>query len=196
RFNIEKHSNGKSAEERVFLFSGALTLRKGVDLLAQAFNELACEGAHVKLRIVGDGPLLPQLQTTLAHAHSNVTFVGFKDWAELPSEYAKADVLCVPSRYDGWGLVIPEGLAAGLPVIATDQMGSALEFIKSGENGWLVRAGDYQELLSAMRDAAKASANELATYSSNARGAVCNHTLQDGARRFLRYANEVVANWA
>ena len=195
RFNVERHSNGNSLKERVFLFSGALTLRKGVDLLAQAFTELVSEAPNVKLRIVGDGPLLAELQTRLAHAGGNVTFLGFKDWPELPSEYALADVLCVPSRYDGWGLVIPEGLAAGLPVIATDQMGAALEFVKSGENGWLVRAGDYQELLKAMREAADISADELATYSSNARETVGDHTLQDGARRFLQYANEVVENW-
>ncbi len=67
-----------------------------------------------------------------------VEFAGFKDWNELPGEYASADVLCVPSRYDGWGLVVPEGLASGLPVIATDRMGAALEFVETGRNGWLI----------------------------------------------------------
>src|ERR1700751_4608744 len=79
---------------------------------------------------------------------SGVGFVGFRDWDELPREYAAANMLCVPSRYDGWGLVVPEGLAAGLPVIATDRMGAALEFVESGRNGWLIRAGGEEALLS------------------------------------------------
>ena len=40
-----------------------------------------------------------------------VQFTGFRDWEDLPAEYGKADVLCVPSLHDGWGLVVPEGLA-------------------------------------------------------------------------------------
>lgn len=195
RFQLDRHSNGKAPTERVFLFSGALTRRKGVDVLARAFCKLVHDMPHVKLRIVGDGPLLQEMQKRVALVQSNVTFLGFKDWDDLPSQYALADVLCVPSRYDGWGLVIPEGLAAGLPVIATDQMGAALEFIKNGENGWLCRAGDHEDLLKAMHRAAHLSTEELAKYSANARDSVCNHTLQNGARRFLQYANEVVANW-
>ena len=93
-------------------------------------------------RIVGDGELRESLAQTLRPVSERVEFVGFKDWHELPGEYARADVLCVPSRYDGWGLVVPEGLASGLPVIATDRMGAALEFVENGRNGWLIPAGD------------------------------------------------------
>ena len=91
---------------------------------------------------------------TLRPVSERVEFVGFKDWKELPAEYAAADVLCVPSRYDGWGLVVPEGLASGLPVIATDRMGAALEFVRDGRNGWLIRRVMRRRCLSAMREAA------------------------------------------
>ena len=53
---------------------------------------------------------------------------------------AKVAVLCVPSRYDGWGLVVPEGLASGLPTIATGRTGAALDLITTGANGWVVEA--------------------------------------------------------
>jgi len=43
-------------------------------------------------------------------------------------------------------LIVPEGMAAGMPVIATQRMGSALELIDNGENGWLIRAGDENHL--------------------------------------------------
>lgn len=172
--------------ERVFLFSGSLITRKGVDLLASAFVRLAEEVPHVRLRIVGDGALRQAMMRELASVSERVEFVGFKDWQELPQEYAKADVLCVPSRYDGWGLVVPEGLASGLPVIATDRMGAGLEFVQRGRNGWLIPAGDEEALLEAMREAA------VSELPKGARESVSEHTLENGARRFVRYAQEAV----
>jgi glycosyltransferase involved in cell wall biosynthesis len=147
------------------------------------------------LRILGDGPLRKDLETILAPVAERVQFVGFKDWSELPKQYATADVLCVPSRYDGWGLVVPEGLAAGLPVIATDQMGSALEFVRTGYNGWMVPAGSFSALMNAMHEAMSLSAEDLSVLSANARESVREHTLEHGAQRFVQYANEAIANW-
>lgn len=174
--------------ERAFLFSGSLIARKGVDLLASAFVRLAREVPNVRLRIVGDGQLRQLMMQKLAVVSERVEFVGFRDWHELPREYVAADVLCVPSRYDGWGMVVPEGLAAGLPVIATDRMGAALEFVRRGKNGWLVPAGDEEALLGAMREAA---VDELP---QGARESVSEHTLENGAGLFSRFGHEVVAN--
>ena len=181
--------------ERTFLFSGSLIARKGVDLLAGAFVRLAREVPHVKLRIVGEGELRESLEQTLRPVSERVEFVGFRDWEQLPAEYACADVLCVPSRYDGWGLVVPEGLASGLPVIASDRMGAALEFVESGRNGWLVRAGDQEVLFEAMRKAAMMPESELLALGRRARESVSAHTLQHGAGRFLNYAQRVIAQW-
>ena len=173
--------------ERVFLFSGSLIPRKGVDLLARAFVRLAGDQGNVRLRIVGDGELRQALAQTFRSVRDRVEFVGFKDWDELPGEYARADVLCVPSRYDGWGLVVPEGLASGLPVIATDRMGAALEFIESGRNGWLISAGDEEALLGAMREAALMPLDGMG---QRARESVSGHTLESGANLFARFAKE------
>jgi len=189
RFNV---SGREEERERTFLFSGSLIKRKGVDLLASVFVRLAQEIGNVRLRIVGDGELRPSLEQTLRPVSERVKVVGFRDWSELPGEYAKADVLCVPSRYDGWGLVVPEGLAAGLPVIATDRMGAALEFVKGGGNGWLIPAGDEGALLGAMRGAALISKADLDQLSNHARESVSAHTLANGAVRFVNYASEVV----
>ena len=177
---------------RTFLFSGSLIARKGVDLLASAFVQLAREVPNVKLKIVGEGELRESLEQTLRPVSERVEIVGFRDWQQLPEEYATADVLCVPSRYDGWGLVVPEGLASGLPVIASDRMGAALEFVESGRNGWLVRAGDQEALLQAMREAATMPANELHEMGFRARESVSTHTLTNGAARFYEYAQQVL----
>jgi glycosyltransferase involved in cell wall biosynthesis len=196
--DLQRFSNGednKGNSERVFLFSGSLTRRKGVDLLSRAFVQLVDEGHNVKLKILGAGNLRQSLERQLRSVNERVEFLGFVDWPNLPHLYAEANILCVPSRYDGWGLVVPEGLAAGLPVIATDRMGAALEFIQTGRNGWLIQAGSRNTLLNAMRQAATLTAEELSCFSNEARESVRGHTLEDGARRFLEYANEAVANW-
>ena len=194
RFKVND-TNSHSPSPRVFVYSGSLIPRKGVDILASAFEQLVREGHNIRLKIVGDGPLSSGLRKSLSGVADRVDFVGFKDWGELPQQYAEANILCVPSRYDGWGLVVPEGLAAGLPVIATDRMGAALEFIETGRNGWLIPAANQSALVDAMRKAASLFEDELARLSSNARESVREHTLNDGARRFLRYANEAVNNW-
>ena len=195
RFNNGESRNGQIPPERVFLFSGSLIRRKGVDLLARAFARLVDEGHNVRLKIVGAGNLAHSLERQLGRISERVEFFGFVDWPHLPKFYNNADVLCVPSRYDGWGLVVPEGLAAGLPVIATDRMGAALEFIETGRNGWLIPAGDQNSLLDALRAAASLTSEQLCSMSIQARESVQGHALEDGARRFLQYANEAVANW-
>lgn len=176
--------------QRVFLFSGSLIERKGVDLLARAFVRLAGEAPKVTLKIAGEGTVKEGIRRTLDPVRERVEFVGFKDWSALPDLYASADVLCVPSRYDGWGLVVPEGLASGLPVIATDRMGAALEFIRTRENGWLIPAGDEDAILSAMREAVSISESALGQMGRRASRSVSEHTLGHGVDRFVRYARK------
>ncbi|HKR21936.1 MAG TPA: glycosyltransferase family 4 protein [Pyrinomonadaceae bacterium] len=187
-----QNAGARRNSERVFLFSGSLIARKGIDLLARAFVRLAGEFPDVRLRIAGDGELRQSVAQAVGPVKDRVEFTGFKDWEELPELYASADVLCVPSRYDGWGLVVPEGLASGMPVIATDRMGAALEFIQTGENGWLVPAGDENAILHAMREAVSLSAEDLARRSHCARESVREHTLQHGSARFMQFAEETI----
>ena len=195
RFQSVGEIRKRETSERVFLFSGSLIPRKGVDLLGRAFVRLAREFSNVRLQFIGEGESRGALMQTLQPVSDRVEFLGFKDWAELPNCYAGADILCVPSRYDGWGLVVPEGLAAGLPVIGTDRMGSAIEFIQTGRNGWLVPAGDEDVLFAALHEAALLPSAKLAEMSCRARQSVSKHTLKHGVDRFMRAARDAVVNW-
>ena len=190
RFAKASAGRRRNSSGRVFLFCGSLSLRKGVDLVARAFVRLAGEAPGVRLKIAGAGELNETIARTLRSVQEQVEFVGFKSWEELPELYAAADVLCVPSRYDGWGLVVPEGLAAGLPVIATDRMGAGLEFVRNGVNGWLIGAGDEEALLASMRKAVMLSDSELVELGREAQGSVSEHSLANGAARFASYARE------
>lgn len=176
-----------------FLFSGSLSHRKGIDLLARAFARLASEFPRSRLTIMGTGHLEAKTRATLAPCAGQVDWIGFKDWGELPAVYAAAHLLCVPSRHDGWGLVVPEGLAAGLPVIGTDRTGAALDLIEPRANGWLVPAGDEHALLASMREAASLRPDQWQAMSRRARASVAEHSLANGARRFLAAVDKAAA---
>jgi len=194
RFSTSSNSrNGES--ERTFLFSGSLIRRKGIDVLANAFVRLMREGHKARLKIIGDGSLRSSLNKMLARVESAVDFVGFVEWSDLAPHYATSHVLCVPSRYDGWGMVVSEGLASGLPVIATDRTGAALEFVETGQNGWLIPTESADALFNAMREAVTMSSSTLAQFSRSAQLSIANHSLEQGANRFMEYSTQVVSRW-
>lgn len=195
RFTAAGVTRPAPGANRRFLFSGSLIPRKGVDLVAQAFRQLASEFPGVSLTIMGTGELESSLRAQLAPCGDRVRFIGFQQWDQLARFYAEADVVVVPSRHDGWALVVPEGLASGAPVIGSDRMGAAREFIRSGENGWLVEAGDLESLVAALRNAATLPAAELARLSAAARTSVARHTLADGARRFVEAVQGSLASF-
>jgi glycosyltransferase involved in cell wall biosynthesis len=184
-FTVAAAKRAPTGAQRRFLFSGSLISRKGVDLVAAAFLHLAKEFPEITLTLLGTGELEMALKQQLAPYAARVRFAGFQPWEALPHFYADADVLVVPSRYDGWALVVPEGLASKMPVIGSTRMGAARELIRTGENGWLVKPGQPASLLAALRLAAALPPAELQRMSAAARASVENHTLAAGARRFL-----------
>jgi glycosyltransferase involved in cell wall biosynthesis len=179
----------------LFLFSGVLSHRKGVDVLASAFARLVPDFPQVRLRVMGSGNMESLMREQLQGCMDRVEFIGFREWNELHLEYAQADILCVPSRHDGWGLVVPEGLAAGLPVISTHHTGAAVEFVRPGWNGWLIPKNHGEALYRAMRQAASLTNDQWQEMSQLARASVADHTLRQGARRFIDAACAALTEW-
>jgi len=193
RFRHQRKLQTKRDAARVILFSGRLIRLKGIDLVARAFARLVDEGFNIRLKIMGKGKLVESLRRDMHGCRERVEFAGFRDWNELPEVYASADILCAPSRYDGWGMMVLEGLAVGLPVISTVETGSAVELISPESNGWLIPAGDFKALYLAMRDAATISDERLAMMSQCARVTVQHHSLAEGAKRFVAAAEDAIA---
>lgn len=185
RFDSLENKNARQEYSRTFLYSGSLIYRKGVDLLSHAFSKLAEEFPFVRLDIMGEGNLRARLEKQLQKYRDRVRFFGFQDWDNLPNYYWEADILCVPSRYDGWALVVPEGLASGLPVIGTNRTGAALEFILNNKNGWLIPAGHKEALYMAMKQAVLISEDELRQLSHRAKQSVSEHCLENGSKKFI-----------
>ena len=190
RFTTERRIFDR--DKRIFLYSGALIKRKGVDLLAAAFCRLTMQFDNIELHFVGDGKLRPSLHKQLAFYGDRVKFYGFQPWHKLPYYYQQADILCVPSRYDGWGMVVPEGMAAGLPVTSTNCTGAAIELIDDDCNGWSIDANSELSLLEAMTKAVELSPTGLAEYSKAASDRAANHSLAYGVQRFEQTAIETI----
>jgi len=138
-----------------FLFCGQMIERKGLDLLLSAFEETAALHSGVRLLLVGREGALPGLMKRLKpETRARIDYAGFRQPAGLPELFARADALVLPSRYDGWGVVVNQALAAGLPVICSDAVASGDDLIGPHENGLIVPAGDSGALASALRELA------------------------------------------
>lgn len=196
RFKRLGNGRGSGEGRRSFLYSGSLIRRKGVDLLAEAFSRLAANVQGVELKVVGDGDLRPDMERKLSSCGDRVQFLGFQDWTRLPSLYIESDFLCVPSRYDGWNLAVPEGLAAGLPVIGTDRVGAAIELIRHRENGWLIPADDVDALYEAMREAATLPSESLKRCSRAAEASAASYDTNAGVDRFHQAVDGTLSQYA
>lgn len=134
-----------------FLFSGQLIERKGVDILLAAFIRAAAQRPDLRLRLAGDGPMREALLAKIPEPlRERIALLGFVPWEALPATYAAADALVIPSRHDGWALVVNEALAAGLPVIASDAVGAAVDLVRDGITGARVATEDVDALCAAM----------------------------------------------
>ena len=135
----------------VFLSVGSLTHRKGMDILIRAMRALDQQTyGHVRLRIVGDGIERAALEQ-LAGTDPRIEWAGFVGTDALPDYFMAADAFVLASRYDGWGVVINEAIAAGLPVISSNTVGAARAWIEDGVNGFLCPPNDVDAFAKAMR---------------------------------------------
>ncbi len=144
---------GISEKDVVILFVGKLIEKKRpMDLLLAYELLIKSQKPKVKssLLFVGDGALRPELEKYVKeHNLQNVHFIGFKNQTELPQYYAMADIFVLPSGIgETWGLVVDEAMCFSLPVIVSDLVGCGADLVKNGENGYIFKTGNIEELVS------------------------------------------------
>jgi poly(glycerol-phosphate) alpha-glucosyltransferase len=141
------HQRHTPGSDIVFLFCGQMIARKGVDVLLNAFARIPSGN----LLLAGREAELASILATLPDSvRARVEYAGFQPPGALPALFARADVFVLPSRYDGWGVVVNQAIAAGLPVICSDQVGAGYDLVESGVNGVRFRASDVGSLHAAM----------------------------------------------
>jgi glycosyltransferase involved in cell wall biosynthesis len=130
-----------------FFFCGQMIRRKGVDLLLIAFERLVAKGLDISLLLVGREAELPELLGRVTEAaRARIRYEGFQPPARLHIFFAQADVFVLPSRHEGWGVVVNQALGAGLPVICSDAVGAGTDLVEENVNGLRFPAGDVDGL--------------------------------------------------
>jgi len=139
---------GESAS--LILTVGKLIPRKGFDDLILAFERTLEKPTSRKsyLLIAGDGPERTRLEALAARIAPNVRFLGFVPVAVLPRFYVASDMYVHPSHADPHPLAVSEAIYCGLPVIASDRIGSIgpTDDVSPGVNGWSYPCGDVGAL--------------------------------------------------
>ena len=115
---------------------------KGIDLLLRAWSEVEKQCTDWRLDVFGEGDTTPyeQLIDELAIDRYRCRLNGRTK--NIEQEYLKSSIAVCSSRFEGFGLVIIEAMACGLPVIAFDCPWGPRSIIKNGENGVLVENGN------------------------------------------------------
>jgi len=141
---------------RRFLFSGRFVALKRIDLLIDAFAQLADKLVNWDLLIAGDGPLEAELKARVPTSlQQRIMWTGYLGSPKRMSAlYKLADVLVLPSEYEAWALVVNEATCAGLALVCSDVVGAAAEMLHDFENGRFFRTGDFVSLMNAMQDVA------------------------------------------
>jgi glycosyltransferase involved in cell wall biosynthesis len=149
--NLERY-RPNSARQRMdgplrVCYVGSLNLAKGFQYLIRAIKRLGAE--KVRLEIVGaTGSRVARRIFEEQRKGINCTAAPGDS---IPA-YHRAEIFILPSLHDGFGFVVAEAMACGLPVIVTENCGAA-ECVRLGHSGWVVPAGDEDALAAALESA-------------------------------------------
>lgn len=147
--DIFRNSSPKKSNKFTFIFVGRIIPEKNLEVLFQAFIKGFNNNDKVELRIVGDGNLL-NTYLKKYDSYSSIKSVGTKHGQDLIKEYQQAHVFVLPSCSEQWGLVVNEAMAAGLPVIVSDQVGAAWDLVDGRETGFIFKYDDPEDLKNKM----------------------------------------------
>jgi len=140
-----------SRERRRFVSCGRLVFDKGFEDVIEAFSRVAVSFSEWDLVIIGDGPAEEALKGEAKSRGliDRVIFVGHTDQAHR--YYEGSDVFVYASPKEGFGMVIAEAQASGLPVICFDCLAGPRDIVSDGESGMLIPLGDVDAFAGAMR---------------------------------------------
>ena len=167
----------------VIVFVGKFDANKRPLDLVRAASRLS---GPATLLYVGAGPLDDELRREVAALHVDARFAGFVNQSVLPSWYAAADCLALPSDRESWGLVVNEALAAGLPAVVSDGVGCAPDLVDA-ETGAVFPVGDIGRFAGALEGVRERSAADEYRSACRARVARFNYAAAtDGLVRACR----------
>jgi glycosyltransferase involved in cell wall biosynthesis len=133
----------------VALFVGVLERYKAVDVLAEAWRQVAPRVPAAELRIVGRGTLAPAVERLVAEFPGRVTWLRSLPGDAVAEALDEATALVLPSRSEGLGRVVVEAFCRGRPVVGS-RVGGIPDLVTDGETGLLVHPEDPAALAEAL----------------------------------------------
>ncbi|MBM3604658.1 MAG: glycosyltransferase family 4 protein [Alphaproteobacteria bacterium] len=149
----------QKSERRLIAFAGRFDRQKGFDTFLKVMRQLGEEAEGIAIgSSITSGGALPDIP-------ENVRILGWQSRAAVFDLYRQADLLLVPSRWEGFGLVAAEAMQAGLAVFAS-RVGGLQDIVVDGETGRLFQADDVEGIVAQIRSASDA---DLVRFGENGR---------------------------
>ncbi|MBN1505719.1 MAG: glycosyltransferase family 4 protein [Sedimentisphaerales bacterium] len=191
---------GIPADARLAIYVGRLAAYKGIDTLLDALGPILAEHRLFLLYvgcpdkdIPGTGEMLRRLKDRIAKEHweDRVQFLGFRK--DVPRLMASSDLLVHPTRIEGFGLVLAEAMAAGLPVVASDVEG--IPEVVAGTESLMVRPDDPTALRQAVLEALNRTPSEASLAIEKARLRASEFRMERRADAMIRLFEDVLCGW-
>jgi glycosyltransferase involved in cell wall biosynthesis len=168
-----------------FLFAGSISPRKGAHHLLAAWRALG-RTAGAELVLAGEWALPERLGAQLP---SSVKVLGRVPQNELFALYRSASALVFPSVCDGFGMVVTEALAHGLPVITTHNVGAS-DLLRDGVNGWVLPVGDVDALVAKLTSCLE-HPGDLRAMREHAEATAAAHPWSEYRKRLMQVVAEL-----
>lgn len=146
---------GISGSAIVFLFAGKFEPKKSPLFLLEAFIKLNKKNTH--LILVGNGALEDRLKAFIRQQAEEIKgrihVLPFQNQSQMPGIYKAADVFVLPSQGPGetWGLSVNEAMACAKAVLISDKCGCYPDLVQPGQNGFIFKFDDLDELVDKMK---------------------------------------------
>lgn len=142
-FYPESHSK---CQNKVVMSVGRLEEQKGYDLLIDAWNIVAKKFPDWILRIYGEGTLYTQINEQIKNNNLQHNIFIEKPVTNIIDHYIQSSIFVMSSRFEGFGMVLIEAMACGVPVISFDCPNGPSDIISNGVDGFLVKNGNIEQL--------------------------------------------------
>jgi len=142
-------SLGISPTGFAFLFAGRMIPQRGLKYLMQAFGQISTEHSNTFLLLVGTGPDRSDI-VACSRSIPGVLVLDPLPIEEVAAYYAAADAYVLPSIRETYSLGLAHAAIASLPIITTDKVGAAADYVRVGVTGLIVPAGNVEALACAM----------------------------------------------
>jgi glycosyltransferase involved in cell wall biosynthesis len=178
----------------LLIYVGQMIPRKGLGSLVESFRYLpSAEAEGLELLAVGGDPPLG-LRKLAEESPVRVVWHPFVQPHELPTFLSAADALVLPSLEDEWGIVLNEGAAAGLPLLASKYAGATADLVRDGHNGFVLDPLDRQQMTDCLTKFSMLDPNQRGAMAAASRDMARSRDLKRSLSSALEALGQLIAS--